>query len=125
MPEDERAQARVEARDGFTRGFAGRSTGPPSGPASPSAGRLKYIYAQVIDDASGCTLAQASSSEESILGGKKSAASKAAAVSVGVLIAERRKEKGISAVVFDRGGHLYHGNVKALADSAREKGLKF
>ena len=58
-------------------------------------------------------------------GAKKSAAGKAAAVAVGALIAERAKEKGISVVVFDRGGHLYHGNVKALADSAREKGLKF
>lgn len=60
-----------------------------------------------------------------IKGDAKSAASKTAAVKVGSLIAERAQAQGISAVVFDRGGHLYHGNVKALADAAREKGLKF
>jgi large subunit ribosomal protein L18 len=60
-----------------------------------------------------------------VRGKAKSAANKGAAVKVGTLIAERARAKGISAVVFDRGGHLYHGNVKALAEAAREKGLKF
>lgn len=120
-----RAQARVEARDRIHVRIRRKVEGTPERPRLAIRRTLKYIYAQVVDDASGHTLVQASSREESILGGKKSAAGKAAAVSVGALIAERAKEKGIAAVVFDRGGHLYHGNVKALADSAREKGLKF
>ena len=62
---------------------------------------------------------------EGVRGKAKSAANKTAAVKVGALIAERAQAKGIQAVVFDRGGHLYHGNVKALAEAAREKGLKF
>jgi large subunit ribosomal protein L18 len=86
---------------------------------------LKYISVQLIDDEAGATIAAASSREGDVKGAAKSAANKAAAVKVGALIAERAIGKGISAVVFDRGGHLYHGNVKALADAAREKGLKF
>jgi large subunit ribosomal protein L18 len=84
---------------------------------------LKHIYAQVIDDQKGTTLAAASSSEksnEAITGGNLSGAK-----AVGELVARRAREKGIEAVVFDRGGYLYHGRVKALADAAREAGLKF
>jgi large subunit ribosomal protein L18 len=84
---------------------------------------LKHIYAQVIDDARGCTLVAASSAEKSAAvttGGNLSGAK-----AVGKLIAERAKEKGIRQVVFDRGGYLYHGRVKALADAAREAGLEF
>jgi large subunit ribosomal protein L18 len=120
-----RAQARVEARDRIHERIRRKVEGTPERPRLAIRRTLKYIYAQLIDDASGRTLAQASSREGSILAGKKSAAGRSSAVSVGALIAERAKEKGIAAVVFDRGGHLYHGNVKALADSAREKGLKF
>ncbi len=120
-----RAQARVAARERIHTRIRRKVEGTSERPRLAIRRTLKYIYAQLIDDASGRTLAQASSREDSILGGKKSAAGKSAAVSVGALIAERAKEKGIAAVVFDRGGHLYHGNVKALADSAREKGLKF
>lgn len=120
-----RAQARVEARERIHERIRQKVTGTPERPRLAVRRTLKYIYAQLIDDASGHTVAQASSREAVILGERKSAAGKAAAVSVGALIAERAKEKGIAAVVFDRGGHLYHGNVKALADSAREKGLKF
>ena len=82
----------------------------------------KNIYAQVIDDAQGVTLAAASSLE-----GEKKAkgADKDAAARVGKLVAERAKEKGVTDVVFDRGGYLYHGRVKALADAAREAGLNF
>ena len=82
----------------------------------------KNIYAQVIDDAQGVTLAAASSLE-----GEKKAkgADKDAAAKVGKLVAERAKEKGVTDVVFDRGGYLYHGRVKALADAAREAGLNF
>ena len=87
---------------------------------------LKYVYAQVIDDMSGQTLAQANSQEAAVKGELKGGAgSKAAAKRVGELVAERAKEKGVERVVFDRGGYVYHGKVKELADAARAKGLKF
>jgi len=82
----------------------------------------KNIYAQVIDDANGVTVAAASSLE----GEKKAKGTdKDAAARVGKLVAERAKEKGVTDVVFDRGGYIYHGRVKALADAAREAGLNF
>jgi large subunit ribosomal protein L18 len=84
---------------------------------------LKHISAQVIDDRQGRTLAAASSSEKSA--GIPSGGNVAGAQQVGRLIASRAKEKGIGKVVFDRGGYLYHGRVKALADAAREAGLEF
>jgi large subunit ribosomal protein L18 len=87
-----------------------------------------HIYAQVIDDEAGRTLCSASSLDGGFKGegkGKKRGANVAAAKEVGQLIAARAKEKGIQAVVFDRGGFLYHGRIKALADAARESGLKF
>jgi large subunit ribosomal protein L18 len=85
----------------------------------------KHIYAQVIDDDQGVTLASASSIEKTAREGLKTGASVDAAKAVGKLIAERAKEKGIKEVVFDRGGYLYHGRVKALAEAAREGGLNF
>jgi large subunit ribosomal protein L18 len=82
----------------------------------------KNIYAQVIDDERGVTLAAASSLE----GGEKAKGSdKEAAARVGALVAQRAIEKGVKDVVFDRGGYIYHGRVKALADAAREAGLNF
>ena len=84
-----------------------------------------HIYAQVIDDEEGVTLVSASSIEKAAREGLKTGASVDAAKSVGKLIAERAKEKGVKDVVFDRGGYLYHGRVKALADAAREGGLNF
>lgn len=83
---------------------------------------LNHIYAQVIDDGAGHTLVSASSNEKN---GIKNGGNVAGAKAIGKLVAERAKEKGIEAVVFDRGGYLYHGRVKALADAAREAGLKF
>ncbi|MGE0456318.1 MAG: 50S ribosomal protein L18 [Vicinamibacteria bacterium] len=83
-----------------------------------------HIYAQLIDDDAGRTLCAASSLDESLAGEKKGG-DVAAAKAVGTLIASRAKDKGVSAVVFDRGGFQYHGRVKALADAAREAGLKF
>ena len=80
----------------------------------------RHIYAQVIDDAQGRTLAAAST-----LGVKSSGANVDAAVQVGKSIAEAAKKAGVSTVVFDRGGFLFHGRVKALADAAREGGLEF
>ena len=82
---------------------------------------LNHIYAQVIDDAKGHTLAAASTLDKDVSGGSKLDEAKA----VGKLVAERAKAAGVSKVVFDRGGYLYHGRVKALADSAREGGLDF
>jgi len=87
---------------------------------------LRYIYAQVIDDVRGVTLAAAGSKDPAVRGQlSKSTASQEAAKLVGALVAERARERGIEKVVFDRGGYIYHGNVKALADAAREKGLQF
>ena len=85
----------------------------------------KHIYAQVIDDDQGITVAAASSMEKTAREGLKTGASVDAAKAVGKLIAERAKEKGIRDVVFDRGAYLYHGRVKALAEAARESGLNF
>ena len=81
----------------------------------------KNIYAQLIDDVAGVTLASASTLDKEVSKGTKTEQ----AIVVGRLVAERAVAKGISEVVFDRGGYLYHGRVKALADSARENGLKF
>jgi len=82
---------------------------------------LNHIYAQVIDDAQGVTFVSAST----VASKAKTGGNVAAAKEVGKLVAERAKEKGINKVVFDRGGYLYHGRVKALADAAREAGLEF
>ena len=84
----------------------------------------KHIYAQVIDDANGVTLAHASSLESGD-GAPEKGSNKEAAEAVGKLIAARAKDKGVTDVVFDRGGFVYHGRVKALADAAREAGLNF
>ena len=121
----DKAKVRVEARVRIQKRIRRKVAGPAERPRLAVSRSLRYISVQLIDDAAGATLAHASSREETVKGARKSAAGKAAAVAVGALIAERAKDKGISSVVFDRGGHLYHGNVKALADSAREKGLKF
>jgi large subunit ribosomal protein L18 len=87
---------------------------------------VKHIYAQVIDDSKGHTVAAASSNEKSAAQGKSAKGGNlAGAKEVGKMVAERAKDKGIKAVVFDRGGYLYHGRVKALADAAREAGLEF
>ena len=85
----------------------------------------KHIYAQVIDDVSGHTLVAASTMEKDMKAAHKTGANVAAAAAVGKLVAERAVKAGISEVVFDRGAFLYHGRVKALAEGAREAGLKF
>ena len=83
----------------------------------------KHIYAQLIDDAAGKTLVSASTLDKDVRG--KAGANRDAAATVGKTLAERAKKAGVSAVVFDRGGFLFHGRVKALADAAREGGLEF
>ena len=85
----------------------------------------KQIYAQVIDDAQGKTLASASTLEKDLKGKLKTGADVAAAKEVGKLVAERASAAGVKQVVFDRSGYIYHGRVKALADAAREGGLEF
>jgi large subunit ribosomal protein L18 len=85
----------------------------------------KHIYAQVIDDDAGSTIAAASTAERALVGESKVHANQAAAELVGKAIAERSLAKKLDRVVFDRGGFLYHGKVKALADAARAGGLKF
>ncbi|MBY0095423.1 50S ribosomal protein L18 [Mesobacillus maritimus] len=83
----------------------------------------KHIYAQLIDDVNGVTLASASTMDKEV--NVESTGNLEAAVKVGELVAKRAVEKGVSEVVFDRGGYLYHGRIKALADAARENGLQF
>ena len=84
---------------------------------------MNHIYAQLIDDAKGTTLASASTTEPAWRG--RTGGNVAAAKEIGKAIAERAKEKGIKSVVFDRGGYIYHGRVRSLAEAAREAGLEF
>jgi large subunit ribosomal protein L18 len=114
---------RIERRQGRVRGLLRRAAGERKRLSVYRSS--KHIYAQVIDDDRGITLASASSIEKPTRAALKTGASVDAAKAVGKLIAERAKEKGITAVVFDRGAYLYHGRVKALAEAAREGGLKF
>jgi large subunit ribosomal protein L18 len=103
-------------------------SGTPERPRLNIYRSVNHIYAQVIDDAKGATLVSATSVEKGkgVKGEKRpTGGNVGSAKDVGKLIAERAKEKGIKKVVFDRGGYLYHGRVKALADAAREAGLEF
>jgi large subunit ribosomal protein L18 len=84
-----------------------------------------HIYAQIIDDTKGVTVVAASSTEKADGGKKADGGNLAAAKEIGKRVAERAKENGVTKVVFDRGGYIYHGRVKALADAAREAGLEF
>jgi large subunit ribosomal protein L18 len=86
---------------------------------------VAHIYAQLIDDSKGSTIVSASSLEKSNRDSLKTGGNLDAAKSIGRAVAERAKEKGIKSVVFDRGGYLYHGRIKALAEAAREAGLEF
>lgn len=85
----------------------------------------KHIYAQVIDDQKGHTLASASTLQKDVLGKAKTGADTEAAKLVGKTVAERAIKAGVKEVVFDRGGYIFHGRIKALADAAREAGLEF
>jgi large subunit ribosomal protein L18 len=116
-----RVHTKTEARGRIHLRIRKKVVGTEARPRLAVFRSLKHIYAQVIDDARGRTMAAASSCEkEGSRGGNKQGAAE-----VGKLIASRCKEKGIESVVFDRGGFKYHGRVKALADAAREAGLKF
>src|SRR5207244_963808 len=118
----DQAKQRVIARGRVRERIRDKVSGTTERPRLAVFRSLKHIYAQVIDDAHGKTIASASSREKD--SGAKGA-NAAAAKAVGALIAKKAKDKGITRVVFDRGGYLYHGNIKALADAARENGLEF
>ncbi|QNI30954.1 50S ribosomal protein L18 [Alloacidobacterium dinghuense] len=98
-----------------------KMTGTPERPRLNVYRSLNHIYAQVIDDSKGVTVVSASTKAAKL----KTGGNIAAAKEIGKLVAERAQEKGIKKVVFDRGGYLYHGRIKALADAAREAGLEF
>jgi len=118
-------KSRTQVRDKIRRRIRKKISGSPQRPRLAVFRSQAHIYAQVIDDDAGQTLCAASSLDGDFK--KKSArgASVASAKAVGSLVAQRAKDKGIEAVVFDRGGFRYHGRVKALAEAAREAGLKF
>jgi large subunit ribosomal protein L18 len=115
----------TERRDRTKARIRGRVAGTAERPRLTVFKSLKRIYVQAVDDAKGVTLASASSLEKELREQAKSGANIDAAKAVGARIAARLKEQGITAVVFDRNGYVYHGRVKALADSAREAGLQF
>ena len=118
----DKAKERVVARKRVKERIRRKVTGTTERPRLAVFRSLKHVYAQVIDDATGTTIASASSREkDSSSKGANAAEDKA----VGALIAKKAKDKGITRVVFDRGGYQYHGNIKALADAARENGLEF
>lgn len=100
-------------------------TGTPERPRLNVYRSLEHIYAQVIDDTVGNTIVSASTLDKEIKEKVNNTSDKEAAKLVGELVAKRAQEKGISQVIFDRGGHIYHGRIKELADGAREAGLKF
>lgn len=102
-----------------------RFSGTPQRPRLAVYRSNRHMYAQVIDDSAGNTLAAASTLEKAVQAELEHTDDRAAATYVGTLIAKRALEKGIDTVVFDRGGYIYQGKVQALADAAREAGLKF
>ena len=111
-----RGQSRVARHDRIRKNLQGTSERPRLAVFRS----LKHIYAQIIDDSTGTTIAAASSQEKGLAKGNAEGAK-----TVGAKLAERAKEKGINAVVFDRGGFRYHGRVAKLAEGAREAGLEF
>ena len=106
-------------------GIRKKISGTPQKPRLSVFKSLKYVYAQLIDDVNGVTIVSASSLEKEIKSDATSNKNIEVAKKVGSLIAERAMSKGINEVVFDRNGFRFHGKIKALADAAREKGLKF
>jgi large subunit ribosomal protein L18 len=120
MQKDQKSADRRKAR--VRRSLRARAYGKPRLSVFRSS---KQIYAQIIDDEKGTTLVAASSLEKDMRGSLKNGSTVDAAKVIGKLIAERASKAGIKDVVFDRGGYIYHGRVKALADGAREGGLNF
>ncbi|MCI8866435.1 MAG: 50S ribosomal protein L18 [Lachnospiraceae bacterium] len=116
-----RSEVRVKKHTRLRNRFAGTAERPRLAVYRSN----KHIYAQIVDDSVGNTLAAASTVEKAAMEELEYTDNVAAASYVGTLIAKRALEKGIQEVVFDRGGFIYHGKVQALADAAREAGLKF
>jgi large subunit ribosomal protein L18 len=116
---------RKQRRQRMKRRYRGVVRGSSQRPRLTVFRSLRYLYAQVIDDDRGVTLAAASTLEKAIAGDLTSTGNVAAGKRLGAVIAERVKGQGISSVVFDRGGFKYHGVIRAIADGAREAGLKF
>jgi large subunit ribosomal protein L18 len=115
-------ESRNDMRLRIHRRIRKRISGSPERPRLAVFRSLKHIYAQIIDDEKGHTLVAAASTEKDLRG---NGGNVEGAKLIGKVIAERARQKGISKVVFDRGGYLYHGRVKALADAARQGGLEF
>ena len=114
--------SRAEIRDRIHKRIRRRVAGTEERPRLAIFRSVKHIYAQIIDDQKGHTLVAAGSTEKDLQG---KGGNVSGAKLIGQKVAERAKEKGVTKVVFDRGGYLYHGRVKALADAAREAGLEF
>jgi large subunit ribosomal protein L18 len=122
----DKAKNKVARRSRRHIGIRKRVIGVPGKPRLSIYKSLNHIYAQVIDDLAGNTLAAASTADPELKGKlEKKTGNSSAAAAVGALIAQRAKAKGVAAVAFDRGGFKFHGRVKALADAARKEGLKF
>jgi large subunit ribosomal protein L18 len=117
----DRKQRRVKIRRRYRQGVRGTAKRPRLSVYRS----LRHVYAQIIDDDSGVTLVSASTLEKSAAGGLEATGNREAGTLLGKLIAERAKEHGVESVVFDRGGFRYHGVIRAIADGAREAGLKF
>jgi large subunit ribosomal protein L18 len=120
-----RVKTKEDVRERIHRRIRKRVTGSAQRPRLAVFRSQSHIYAQLIDDDLGRTLCAASSLDAALKTSLKRGGDLAAAKAVGSLIANRAREKGVLAVVFDRGGFHYHGRVRALADAAREGGLKF
>ena len=128
MDLSKKSKTKVARRARAHRRIRGSVHGTAARPRLAVFKSLKYIYAQVIDDRQGVTLAAASSLDPSLRSGgvgTGSGSNVEAAKLVGAAVAERAMEQGVKQVVFDRGGYVYHGRIKELADAAREKGLDF
>ncbi|MCG6949519.1 MAG: 50S ribosomal protein L18 [Acidobacteria bacterium] len=120
-----RVQDRKQRRERIRRRYRGAVRGTADRPRLSVYRSLRHVYAQVIDDVSGITLASASTLEKEAAGSLKTTGNRDAGTMLGKLIGERAKERGVETVVFDRGGFPYHGVIRAIADGAREAGLKF
>jgi large subunit ribosomal protein L18 len=119
------AKSKVESRQGRHERIRKRVIGTKERPRLSVYRSLNHIYAQVIDDRDGRTIVAASSLDSPVKEMEQNKGNSKSAKEVGTLIAKRAQEKGVKSVVFDRGGYLYHGRVKALAEAAREAGLEF
>ncbi|MCU0232900.1 MAG: 50S ribosomal protein L18 [Thermoanaerobaculales bacterium] len=120
-----RMEDRKQRRVRIKRRYRGAVHGSAERPRLSVYRSLRYVYAQLIDDDHGVTLVSASTLEKASAGDLKAGGNRAAGKLLGKLIAERAREQGLEAVVFDRAGFQYHGVIQAIADGAREAGLKF